>query len=527
MSFLLWHGLRDSALLHPDRPAVEWRRETLTYRQLDERSNGFASMLLRNGIGRGHRLGLFAPKSHLSVVAMLGTLKAGATYVPVDPHAPALRAGFILGNCGVSAIVTTADRLAALREHRASLGALRIAILNEPPEDDLSWVETALWDNIGAGSGREWPAAIETDPAYLLYTSGSTGQPKGVIITHRNALTFVDWGVETFGITAADRLSNHAPLHFDLSVFDIYAALQRGATVVMVPDQVALFPAELARWIRDREISVWYSVPSALVRMLLHGGLRNINYPRLRTLLFAGEVLPMKFLRDLMQLLPHTRFANLYGPTETNVCTYYVVPHDLDPDAAAIPIGAACANTEVFAVDENDRLVEAGQEGELVVRGPAVMAGYWDLPERTAQSLVRNRLQDSFEDRIYRTGDIVRQSPDGNFVFVGRRDHMVKSRGYRIELGEIEQVLLRHDSVREAVVIPLPDEEVGARLMAFAHPHPDRTVSAEELRAFCLGHLPHYMVPEEFVVREELPKTSTGKTDRQALLMVLKEGATA
>jgi amino acid adenylation domain-containing protein len=402
-----------------------------------------------------------------------------------------------------------------------------MAIVNEPGAEETPWVETTLWRDVGAASGGEWAPAIETDPAYLLYTSGSTGKPKGVIITHRNALTFVDWGVATFGITTDDRLSNHAPLHFDLSVFDIYAALQCGATVVMVPDQIALFPGELARWIRDRNISVWYSVPSALVRMLLHGGMRQVSYPRLRILLFAGEVFPMKFLRDVMHLLPHTRFANLYGPTETNVCTYYVVPHDLDPDATAIPVGAACANTEVFAVDENDRIVEAGQEGELVVRGPAVMAGYWDLPERTSQSLVRNRLQEAFEDKLYRTGDIVRQSPDGNYVFVGRRDHMVKSRGYRIELGEIEQVLLRHDDVREAVVIPLPDEEVGARLMAFAHPHPDRTVGAEELRAFCLVHLPHYMVPEAFFVREELPKTSTGKTDRQALLTVLKEGATA
>jgi acyl-CoA synthetase (AMP-forming)/AMP-acid ligase II len=227
-----------------------------------------------------------------------------------------------------------------------------------------------------------------------------------------------------------------------------------------------------------------------------------------------------------MQLLPDTQFANLYGPTETNVCTYYVVPHELAPDVTAIPIGTACANTEVFAVDENDGVVGTGQEGELVVRGPAVMAGYWGLPVRTSQSLSANRLQQAFEEKIYRTGDIVRQQPDGNYVFVGRRDHMVKSRGYRIELGEVEQVLLRNESVREAVVIAVPDDEVGARLLAFAHPHPGRCLGADALRAFCLRHLPHYMVPEEFIMCEELPRTSTGKTDRQALLAVLKEGAT-
>ena len=164
MSFLLWHGLRNSALLHPDRPAVEWRRETLTYRELDERSNGFASMLLRAGIGRGHRVGLFAPKSHLSVVAMLGTLKAGATYVPVDPHAPALRAAYILGNCGVSAIVTTADRLASLEEHRDSLSSLRIAIVNEAPAEETAWVETMLWRDVGCGTGPRVAAGHRDRP---------------------------------------------------------------------------------------------------------------------------------------------------------------------------------------------------------------------------------------------------------------------------------------------------------------------------------------------------------------------------
>lgn len=527
MSFLLWHGLRDSARLNPDRPAIEWRNEALTYQQLDALSNGVAATLLAAGISRGHRVAIFAPKTHVNVVAMLGASKAGATYVPIDPHAPAARAAYIMENCGVSALLTTGDRLVALREHRASLSSLRLALVTGQVPEAGDWPRIVDWSTIGPEPAQTWPSAVETDPAYLLYTSGSTGRPKGVIITHRNALTFIEWAAETFGISPTDRLSNHAPLHFDLSVFDIYAALQRGACVVMVPDQVALFPSELAKWIHKREISVWYSVPSALVRMLLHGGLGTLQYPRLRTVLFAGEVFPMKFLREVMRHLPAAQFANLYGPTETNVCTYFVVPHDLDQDATAIPIGAACANTEVFALDDEGNVAAIGQEGELVVRGPAVMAGYWGLPERTEQSLVRNLLQPAFRDTIYKTGDIVRREPDGNYTFVGRRDHMVKSRGYRIELGEIEQVMLRHSSVREAVVVPVPDEEVGAKLVAFAHPHDATPLSADDLRTFCMAYLPHYMVPESILIRDELPKTSTGKTDRQALLKALQEGATA
>jgi acyl-CoA synthetase (AMP-forming)/AMP-acid ligase II len=314
-------------------------------------------------------------------------------------------------------------------------------------------------------------------------------------------------------------------LHFDLSVFDIYVALSRGASVVMVPDQVALFPRELARWIHERRISVWYSVPSALIRMLLHGDLGKIDYTHLRTVLFAGEVFPQKYLIEVMGLLPHASFFNLYGPTETNVCTFYQVPHGLDPSSTSIPIGAACANTEVFAVGESDgRLAGVGEEGELLVRGGTVMAGYWGLPDKTAQVLITNQLQPAFPDRVYRTGDIVKLAADGNYLFVGRRDFMVKSRGYRIELGEIEQVLHQHDKVREAAVVPVPDEEIGVRLQAFVAAHGDMTVEPGELHAFCLARLPAYMVPETFVIRAELPKTSTGKTDRQALLAALKEG---
>jgi acyl-CoA synthetase (AMP-forming)/AMP-acid ligase II len=241
--------------------------------------------------------------------------------------------------------------------------------------------------------------------------------------------------------------------------------------------------------------------------------------------LFAGEVFPQKYLIEVMRRLPRASFFNLYGPTETNVCTFYQVPHGLDAASTGIPIGAACANTEVFAVAESDgRLAGVGEEGELLVRGGTVMAGYWGLPEKTAQVLISNRLQPAFDDRVYRTGDIVKLTVDGNYQFIGRRDFMVKSRGYRIELGEIEQVLHQHDKIREAAVVAVPDEEIGVRLQAFVAAHNDVIVDPGELHAFCLARLPAYMVPEAFLVRTELPKTSTGKTDRQALLAALKEG---
>ncbi|HEU5320068.1 MAG TPA: AMP-binding protein, partial [Methylomirabilota bacterium] len=270
-------------------------------------------------------------------------------------------------------------------------------------------------------------------------------------------------------------------------------------------------------------ITVWYSVPSALTLLLLRGQLERFPFPALRAVLFAGEVFPVKYLRALMQAVPRPAYYNLYGPTETNVCTFYRVPPLAEDRVKPIPIGRACANAEVFAVDERGQRSAPGAEGELYVRGSLVTRGYWGDPERTARVLVPNPLETRFEEKVYRTGDIVTLDDEGNYVLVGRRDHMVKSRGYRIELGEIETALYGHPQVREAVVIPVPDELVGARLHAAvvtAAP-----VTAEELQRHCAAVLPAYMVPETVEFREALPQTSTGKIDRTRLARELARPA--
>ena len=519
MTYLLSQYLTESAARYPERPAVKCRDVILTYRELDALSDCVARDLVAAGIGRGDRVGLCMPKSERAVVAMLGTLKAGAAYVPVDPAAPARRGAFVLRDCAVRALVTTSRKLHDYREELPSLEALTLVIHADGstgnPEDGRRHTSWDALPRSGPAAGGE--PAIESDPAYLLYTSGSTGNPKGVILSHRHARTFVDWGVAAFAVTAEDRLSNHAPLHFDLSVFDIYVALATGACVHIVPDDVAPFPVELARWIEEERITTWYSVPSALVRLLLRGHLERHAFANLRTVLFAGEVFPMKYLRDVMACLPHARFWNLYGPTETNVCTFCEVPHDLPADAAEIPIGQACANTDVFAIDGTGARVQTGGTGELFVRGPALLLGYWGLPEQTRAAMVANPLQTAYYEPAYRTGDLVRLAADGSYFFIGRRDHMVKSRGYRIELGEIEQAVYQHADVREFVVLAIPDEEIGARLHGMVAPVDGAQLSDRELQAFCAARLPKYMIPETFTVRDELPKTSTGKIDRVML----------
>jgi amino acid adenylation domain-containing protein len=518
LSYLLWHYLTEAAQRNPERLAVRASDGTLSYGELDAESDSVARALADASIGRGARVGLCAPRSIRAIPAMLGASKAGAAYVPLDHGMPARRGAFILEDCGVRALVTTARKLQEYRGHLPRLPTLELVILldDEVGSTEVpAGVRILAWaDLLRLGPGAPPAPAIESEPAYLLYTSGSTGKPKGVVLSHRHARTFVDWGRDAFDIGSEDRLSNHAPFHFDLSVFDIHVALSAGASVSIVPNAAGLFPRELARWIDAEGISVWYSVPSALVQLLLHGEMERFGFERLRTVLFAGEVFPVKYLRGVMEQIPRATFFNLYGPTETNVCTYYEVPSPLGDSVTEIPIGRPCANTEVFALDDEGREVGPGGTGELFVRGPTVMLGYWGLEERTCESLTPNPLQTSYPEPVYRTGDLVRQDEEGLYYFVGRRDHMVKSRGYRLELGEVEQALLAHDGVREAVVVAVPDEEIGNRLHAVVAAADGAELREGKLAAFLGERLPRYMIPESFRVFEALPRTSTGKLDR-------------
>lgn len=528
MPYLLWHYVTDAARLYPSRIAIETADRALTYAELDELSDRVARALLAAGVGRGCRVGLFNPKSVESIVAMVGSLKAGAAYVPVDPNAPAARGAYILKDCEVGALVTTSRKLSQLGDSLAALTSLRLVLLSDEAEAPVVEAAVIRVNELepADATDRAWAPATEVDPAYLLYTSGSTGDPKGVILSHRNAMSFVEWACACVDVRPEDRLSNHAPLHFDLSVFDIYAAFRTGATLVPVPDTIAPFPTTLAKWIRDQRISIWYSVPSALIRLLLRGGLAEVELPGLRAVIFAGEVFPVKYLREVMACLPRAEFFNWYGPTETNVCTYYRVPRPLDGAVQSIPIGRPCENTDVVPVDADDVPVGPGEEGELLVRGPTVMLGYWGLSQKTSEQLVESVAQSAYREVWYRTGDIVRREEPGGYTFVGRRDDMVKSRGYRIELGEIESVLYQHDSISEAAVVAIPDEEIGARLAAVLVTIDDEPIEDEEMRSFCAERLPRYMIPEAYSFRAALPRTSTGKTDRTVLIRELGQEAT-
>jgi amino acid adenylation domain-containing protein len=524
MVFLLHHLLTESAEKYSGKAAVVFGEERITYQELNETTDRLANALLKQGVQRGDRVAIYLNKSLQSVLCLFGILKTGAAYIPLDPNAPAARLCYILKNAGVHCLLTSTKKYGTVKQLLDGGSGIETVIVTDQRAgiEEIPGVTTVSWSRV-----REQPIgtivnkAIETDLAYILYTSGSTGVPKGVMISHLNALTFINWCHDEFGITAADRISSHAPLHFDLSIFDIFTSIKSGATIYPVPEEYSIFPKRLIGFIRDTGITVWYSVPSILVHMMVHGNLKNYSFPDIRTILFAGEVFPAKYLRELMTIIPGATYCNLYGPTETNVCTYYNV-REVEPDRTkAIPIGKACRNIEIFALDEQGRVVaETGREGELYVRGSCVAMGYWDDVKKTESAFIRNFLASHHDEKMYRTGDIVMLDENGDYHLIGRRDHMIKSRGYRIELGEIESALYGHENIKEAVVVAVPDDLITNRLKAFVVFLDPNATSKLDLEKYLSSRVPHYMMPETIDIQDSLPKTSTGKIDRSTLAAV-------
>ncbi|MBA3562433.1 MAG: AMP-binding protein, partial [Gammaproteobacteria bacterium] len=347
------HGyLQRTAAARPHAAAIEADRQSISYGELHALAKSICERLTMLGANRGDRIGVYLPKSIDAVAAMHGIMMSGAAYVPVDPSAPAVRNASIHHDCSVRIVIVHAKFEAAYRQAFGVLG--RIPTLIVVPEVERGFGMREAVD--AAKSGAQFAQGFDPNPddlAYILYTSGSTGKPKGVMLTHRNATSFIDWCSEVFAPGSADRCSSHAPFHFDLSVLDIYLTMKHGATLVLVPEATGKDPVALAPFIAAQRISVWYSAPSILGLLAHFGKLAQYDLSPLRLVLFAGEVFPVKHLRALKTLLPAPVYFNLYGPTETNVCTYYRIPDTIPADRTTpYPIGRTCAHLQTTVIDD-------------------------------------------------------------------------------------------------------------------------------------------------------------------------------
>ena len=511
----LFDGLNASAERRSACVAIEEPDGTsITYQALHNLAGRVRDYVRLQRGGRGERVGLCMTKSIDAVAVIFGVLKAGAAYVPCDPHAPPSRNAFILADCQVK-VAFVEERLAGdLNRELETLGvSIPLFIIGTPGGG------AALSEAIGrAHHNTPLPKTADAQPepddlAYILYTSGSTGRPKGVMLTHRNAVSFVQWCSEIFRPTAEDRFSSHAPFHFDLSILDIYVPTQHGATLVLVAHELGKEPSRLADFIDRKRITVWYSAPSILSLMAQFGDLLSRGYEALRLVLFAGEVFPIGHLRSLRQQWPQPRFCNLYGPTETNVCTFLEVPAQIPAERSEpYPIGTTCSHLSSRVIDEDGMDVIGSARGELCIAGPAVTPGYWRRPEQTAKVF----LNDDDGRQWYRTGDVVSLDEHGDYLFHGRRDRMVKKRGYRIELGEIESCLYTHPSIRQAAVVAVETGE-GLSIKAFVCTRDAQRPSLIALKQYCSRRIPLYMIPDVIVFRDSLPTTSTDKVAYEAL----------
>ncbi|MCH6163959.1 amino acid adenylation domain-containing protein [Streptomyces sp. M600PL45_2] len=511
--------LDDSAARHPDAVAVSDGSVSLTYRELDERANRLARLLVEHGAGPERVVGLMLPRSAETIVAMLAVLKSGAAYLPLDPAYPAERLNFMARDARPCCVLT--DQAGAGRDIASAMGAQAAKGAQAPLivlDDPRTAEECGLRSPAPLTDADRANPLLPAHPAYVIYTSGSSGTPKGVVVAHASVTALTAWAVEEFGTDALQHTLAATSFSFDVSVAEIFPALTAGGRVEVVRDLLSLLDGDPPRW----SGGLLCAIPSVLARLTDHGGLRLSA----KTLSMAGEALPASLAQRVRETMPGTRLLNVYGPTEATV---YATAWDgaTAPEDAAPSIGRPLGHVRAYVLDEALQPVEPGRPGELYLAGEGLARGYLRRPGLSAERFVADPFG-APGGRMYRTGDLARWLDDGQIDFLGRIDGQVKFRGFRIELGEVESVLGRHGQVAEAVCAVREDTEGELRLAAYVVPS-NRAgtgtgdgsgagpVEPEALRQWLAERLPAYLVPAVVTVLPEMPRTPSGKLDREAL----------
>jgi amino acid adenylation domain-containing protein len=516
VSRLLQNWISQQAQRRPEAVAVVMGDQRLTYGQLEESTNRLARLLQASGCRRGDRVCFAIPKSPAAIITIAGILKADCIHVPIDTSSPAPRVSKIIRSSApryILGVESSSGLLEEVFEHSDLRDSVSVGWMEASPYEHRNFSPSFQRTDIDSYSAQPFESSQGSDdPAHILFTSGSTGEPKGVVITHANVIHFVEWAVRYFGMDESDRVSCHPPLHFDLSVFDIFGAFATGAQLHLVPPKVALLPNKLAEFIRNSELTQWFSVPSVLNYMAKFDVVMANDFPALRRLLWCGEVFPTPALMYWMKRLPEVSFTNLYGPTETTIASsYYTVKSCPGDGAQPIPIGTACEGEELLVLDNDLHPAPAGEVGNLYIGGVGLSPGYWRNTVATEAAFVPY----GQGDRIYRTGDLARLGPDGLVYFVGRADTQIKSRGYRIELGEIEVALHDLPELKECAVVALPTDGFETTLICCAYVGRDESVTPSSIRGQLSRALPPYMVPSHWMTMSQLPNNGNGKIDRR------------
>ena len=492
--------LDKTAKKYPEKIGVKDIDKQYTFSKIRENALKVGSVLGEMGLFK-KPIAIFLDKNVDCFCSMFGVAYSGNFYTILDVTMPQARIERILRILDAEAIITD-------KKHEQDIQKLDLKFSPIYIED----IYTRTINNLMIECIQN--RIIDTDVLYILFTSGSTGDPKGVIISHRNVITYMEWSGKVFGFDSNTVFGSQTPFYFSMSVLDIFQTIRTGAEFVIIPKKLFSLPGDLISYIDETQINTIYWVPSALCQLANINALDNPKLKCVKMILFAGEVMPAKQLNMWRRALPDAFYANLFGPTEvTDICTYYILDREIADDES-IPIGRTCDNMDVFIVDENGKEVTGTQEGEMLVRGASVAYGYYKNPEKTKEAFIQNPLQDSYEEKVYRTGDLVHYNENGEIIYVSRKDFQIKHMGYRIELGEIETAASAIAQIdRVCCIYDMANSEIVLFYTG--------AIDAKDIKKNIKKKVPRYMIPTRYVTMEEMPLNLNGKIDRGELKKLL------